>query len=180
MPTAAHRKPEHERPNGCAPAAAAPAAAAPRKVPSPGGKAVSPAKSPINHTRLSRFLNKDPPDACRSDQDVASDGQSIASDGGASFTDFSAVLAELERGASEWPQEDFDEMEVTFSIPYNGQIHDLLPDGRHMKVQFERLPDYVALARHKLAVLQSAESSRGYIQSQREQRTSPSASPVNK
>eukprot|EP00756_Hemistasia_phaeocysticola_P010745 Hpha_TRINITY_DN15042_c3_g11::TRINITY_DN15042_c3_g11_i1::g.125759::m.125759 len=52
---------------------------------------------------------------------------------------------------------DLEEMGLTFSIQYGGEVHNLLPGGSDTPVTVERLPEFIELAKDKLRQLQAPE-----------------------
>eukprot|EP01064_Diplonema_japonicum_P029556 TRINITY_DN4815_c0_g1_i3.p1 TRINITY_DN4815_c0_g1~~TRINITY_DN4815_c0_g1_i3.p1 ORF type:complete len:565 (+),score=160.64 TRINITY_DN4815_c0_g1_i3:74-1768(+) len=66
---------------------------------------------------------------------------------------FDSVIENLEK--LPFTEEEFNEMNVTFCVPYQGRTYDLLPNGQNIPVSQDRLPEFIALAKLKRTKLAS-------------------------
>eukprot|EP01062_Namystynia_karyoxenos_P068810 TRINITY_DN6389_c0_g1_i1.p1 TRINITY_DN6389_c0_g1~~TRINITY_DN6389_c0_g1_i1.p1 ORF type:complete len:594 (+),score=114.02 TRINITY_DN6389_c0_g1_i1:117-1898(+) len=64
---------------------------------------------------------------------------------------FDPIVLELERlhASGQLTAKDFRDMGITFCIPHQGKIHDLIMNGRHIEVPLERLNEFLVLAKEK-------------------------------
>eukprot|EP01059_Diplonema_ambulator_P000871 TRINITY_DN10694_c0_g1_i1.p1 TRINITY_DN10694_c0_g1~~TRINITY_DN10694_c0_g1_i1.p1 ORF type:complete len:520 (+),score=187.11 TRINITY_DN10694_c0_g1_i1:1226-2785(+) len=56
---------------------------------------------------------------------------------------------------NEITEADLREMDLTFCIPANGQLHELFPNGKETHVTLERLPEFIRLAKIKKREIES-------------------------